>query len=82
MREPIFTCTMSQAEITSIKITPYQPPALPIHTQSTERMVKEVTTAAASVAGQSARDGFVRARLHNRAELPALQSEKDIVQKF
>jgi len=40
---------------------------LPNHLQAVERMVKEVTSACQSVIGHKSRDGFIRARLADRA---------------
>ena len=45
------------------------------------RAVKNVTTAAANVCGQDARDGFVRAQMEHREELKAFRSKQDIVSK-
>ena len=41
-------------------------PRYPVHGQSVERAVKEVTAAAISVYGPECRDGWVRARLAHR----------------
>ena len=40
--EPVFTCSLSAEEIRSIINTPLQVPYFPSHTQSTERVVKQV----------------------------------------
>ncbi|KAG0714226.1 hypothetical protein GWK47_014503 [Chionoecetes opilio] len=53
-----------------------------IHTQSTARVVKQVTEAAAAVVGQQARDGFIRARAHHRETMPCFRSKKDMMDTF
>ena len=41
-------------------------PDFPVHGQSIERCVKEVTKASAAVYGEERRDGFIRATLAHR----------------
>ncbi|KAG0723594.1 hypothetical protein GWK47_042412 [Chionoecetes opilio] len=60
VHEPAFTCSLSGDQIQEILVKPYEVPEFSIHTQSTERVVKQVTEAAAAVVGQQARDGFIR----------------------
>ena len=69
---------MSTDQIQEILVTPYEVPRFSIHTQSTERVVKQVTEAAAAVVGQQARDGFIRARAHHREAMPCFKSKKDL----
>ena len=59
--EPIYTCSLSKAEIKGFIDLTYEYPNLSCHTQSTERCVKLVTEAAAAVCGQEARDGYIQA---------------------
>ena len=80
--EPIYTCNLSQIELRSIIVNPFVVPKLSIHTQSTERVVKQVTEAAGAVSGQRSRDGFIRARLINRQEVPQFRTKKDIMGIF
>ena len=82
VQEPSFTCSKSTAEIQSYLDIPYSPPQFSCHTQSTERCVKLVTEAAAAVCGQEARDGYIRARLHSREEMPKFTSKKHILASF
>ena len=82
VEEPSFTCSFSTAEIKSFLVTPFTPPAFSCHTQSTERVVKLVTEAAAAVCGQEARDGFIRARVQHREALPKFTTKKDILSTF
>ncbi|GBN70667.1 hypothetical protein AVEN_178905-1 [Araneus ventricosus] len=42
----------------------------PCHTQSVERCVKLISEAAMKVCGETARDGYIRAKLQARKELP------------
>ena len=44
--EPVFTCSLNTEEIRSIIKTPFKVPYYPSHTQSTERVVKQVCTPA------------------------------------
>ena len=72
--EPVFTCSLSKENIMGFLVKPYDVPKFSIHTQSTERAVKQVTEAAASVVGHEARDGFIRARAHHREVMPTSRS--------
>lgn len=47
------------------------------HTQSVERVVKEVTEASNKKCGPTARDGFIRVRLQDRKLVPKFESKKD-----
>ena len=82
VQEPSFTCVLSKEEIQAFKEKPYSPPNFCCHTQATERAVKLTTQAAAAVCGQAARDGFIRARLHSREEMPVFTSKKHILATF
>ena len=57
-------------------------PQYPIHSQSTERAVQEVSLAAARVCGADKRDGFVRARIAHREILPVFYTKKDAMVIF
>ena len=54
----------------------------PIDSQSTERAVQEVSTAAAWVCGADKSDGFIRACLAHREVIPVFISEKDAMVIF
>ena len=82
VHEPVYTCKLSRAELREILHTPFSVPKFSLHTQSTERCVKQVTEAAAEVVGQDRRDGFVRARIHNREKMPKFRTKKDILAMF
>ncbi|KAG0728431.1 hypothetical protein GWK47_032469 [Chionoecetes opilio] len=58
VHEPAFPLFTVRDQIQEILVKPYEVPEFSIHTQSTERVVKQVTEAAAAVVGQQARDGF------------------------
>ena len=60
--EPILTLSLSKEENKGLKDTPIEVPDIPVHGQSVERCVKEVTIASESVFGSDRRDGFVRTR--------------------
>lgn len=49
----------------------------PCHTQAVERAVKLVTDASTAVCGESARDGFIRARIELRAIMPSFNTKKE-----
>ena len=46
------------------------------------RAVKLVTEASAAVCGQDSRDGFIRARIHHREEMPVFRTKADILATF
>ena len=81
IHEPVFTCSISTDRTDVIDFQMEEPP-YQIHTQSTERSVKAVTEAAAAFVGHSARDGFVRARVHHSEVMPSFKSKKDIIPTF
>ena len=56
-------------------VVPYRP----VHGQSMERAVKQVTRACESVFGAENRDGFIRAGVANRQLMPKNESKKDLV---
>ena len=41
-----------------------------------------VTEAAAAVCGQEAKDGYIRARVHHREEMPVLTTKKHVMATF
>ena len=61
---------------------PFPVPSFCIHTQSTERSVKQVTEAAGAVVGQEARVGFIRARAMSRKLMPSFKTKKNIMELF
>ena len=82
LQEPVFTCSLTREEIDVIVVKPYEVPDFSIHTQSTERAMKQVTEVAAAVVGQQALDGFIRARTHHREAMPSFRQKKDIMSTF
>lgn len=48
---------------------------IPSHTQVVEQIVKEVTEASKRVCGLIKRDGFIRASLEDRKELPTFKTK-------
>ena len=61
---------------------PFDVPKLPVTTTSTENTIKLVTEASSAVVGQERRDGYVRARVHSREEMPVFRTKKDIMTIF
>ena len=51
MHERVITCSLRVDQIQEIQDKPFEVPNFSIHTQSTERVVKQVTEAAAAVVG-------------------------------
>jgi len=51
--------------------------AFPSHTQAVERHVRVVTEAAKAVYGAENRDGYIKAKLKSRKEMPKFNSKKD-----
>ena len=82
IHEPIFTCYLSRDEIKKLIETPFPAPYYPLHTQSTERVVQQVTEAAAAVVGFKARDGYIRAKQTHRKLLPKFTTKQDILSIF
>ena len=80
--EPVYTCKLTKGELKEILEKPFDVPKFSIHTQSTERFVKQVTEAADNVVGQERRDGYVRARMHCRDEMPVFRTKKNIMTIF
>ena len=76
--EPVLTMLLSEEEIKSFEVAPMSVPSMPVHGQSVERCVKEVSAASESVYGYQRRDGFIRARLAHRELTGGLiRSKKD-----
>ena len=82
LHEPVFTASLNNDEIRALVDTPFNAPYFPLHTQSTERAVCQVTAAAAAVVGFEARDGYIRAKQAHRAALPKFSSKQDIQPLF
>ena len=76
--EPVLTCPLSVAEINVFKEKPMVVPHRPVHGQSMERAVKEVTRACESVFGEEARDGFIRAGIANRQVMPKNETKRNL----
>ena len=55
---------------------PMKVPYFPIHTQSTERAVKDVSIASATVFGHEKRDGYIRAMMSHCEILTTFESRK------
>ena len=76
--EPVLTCSLSKTQINTFRDNPMNVPDFPVHGQSIERVVKEVTRASQQVYGAEKRDGFIRAALAHRELLPSCGSKKDM----
>ena len=79
--EPPLTLSMTDAQITAFKTSPFDVPHYPYHTQAVERGVHLVSEASSKVVGQKARDGFIRQRIHARKELKKFATKKDFFPK-
>ena len=73
---------MTKEELKECLDRTFKVPKFSIHTQSTERCVKLVTEAAASVVGQERRDGFIRSRIHHREQMPVFRTKEQIMNTF
>ena len=82
LHEPVFTTSLSKDEIRALVDTPFTAPYFPLHTQSTERVVCQVTAAAGAVVGFEARDGYIRAKQAHRVALPKFSTKQDIQPLF
>ena len=82
VQEPVFTCSLTKDKLVLLRLTPLITPSVKIHTQSTERAVKQVTVASMSVVGPDARDGYIRARAQHRELLPVFKTKKEILINF
>ena len=76
------TAGMSTSRIKNIVDCPLEVPPFPSHTQSTERCVKLTTEAAANVAGQEARDRYIKSKIKHRHILPKFRTKNDILTTF
>lgn len=77
--EPVLTCPLTLKDIKGFIEKPMVVPYRPVHGQSMERAVKEVTRACESVFGEQARDGFIRAGVANRQLMPKVNTKKHLV---
>ena len=77
--EPVYTCKFNQEQLKQLIEVPFSVPKFSIHAQATERCVKQVTEAAAAVVGQERRDGYIRARIQSREEMPVFRTKKHIM---
>ena len=82
VQDPVYTCKLNRKDLMKILDRPFDVPRFSIHTQSTERCMKQVMEAAAAVVGQERRDGYVRARPLNREEMPMIKTKKNILTMF
>ena len=76
--EPVMTCNLSKQELVNILDNPMKVDYLPCHGQAIERVVKQVTKAAAAVYGEDRRDGFIRASTALRNLVPMRSSKQDL----
>ena len=76
--EPVLTLQLTDEEVKSFELAPMSVPTMPVHGQSVERCVKEVSAASQAVYGYERRDGFIRARLaHRELTGGVLRSKRD-----
>ena len=77
LSESVLTCHMGIDDIEALRDTKLGIPHFPSHTQSVERLIRELTQACGSVAGTEARDGLIRARLASRATYSKTDTKRD-----
>ena len=80
--EPAITTSFSAVDLEKLKLAPLILPKYPAHIQSVERLVKQTSRAALSVAGYPARDGFLRASAKSRELMPSFGSKQDYQNNF
>ena len=76
--EPVLTCNLSREDIHAFIDNKMVVPKFPVHGQSIERIVKEVTIASAAVCGFEKRDGYIRSRAANRELVPVNNTKKNL----
>jgi hypothetical protein len=77
--EPLLTCHLKNEELRQFLDRPFEVTKYPVHTQSVERCVKEVTEASAAVFGPMRRDGYIRARMEAREMVPINKTKADLL---
>ena len=75
--ESVLTSHLAIDEIEAVRTDKLEIPHFPSHSQSVERMIREMTDACGSVAGTEARDGLIRARLASRASYSKADTKRD-----
>ena len=76
--EPLLTCTLSKHGLIELLDNPMVVPYFPYHGQCIERIVKQVTRAAAEVHGEEKRDGFIRTSAAQRKLVPVRNTIADL----
>ena len=80
--EPIFTASLTTAELRALLETPLAAPRYSLHTQSCERAVKSVTEAAKEVCGWERRHRLVLARTKHRRMMPKMKTKRQHLKVF
>ena len=75
--ESVLTCHLSLRELQNLIWDKLELPPFPTHTQSVERLVREMTVACGKLVGHDERDGFIRARMESRAKAPHSETKRD-----
>ena len=81
VHEPRSTCTLTKEKVSKFIDEPMQVRYRPVHGQSMERCVKQVTRACENVFGASARGGLIEAGVPNRQLMPVNSTKNDIAKK-
>ena len=75
--EPLHTAKLNTDDLRSFLDKPFTMPPFPGHTQSVERLVKEVSAASLKVFGTKEVDGYVKARCEARQLVPKADRKAD-----
>ena len=75
--EPPLTQSLTTDEMLALKVSPFDVPNYPCHTQAVERAIRLVTEASSSVISQAARDGVIRQKIKARKNLKTHATKKD-----
>ena len=79
VHEPVFTCHLNIDELKKLRNCPLKVADYPVHTQSCERAVAQVSASSKAVSGVKNRHGWVTARIDHREAMPVFESKKDII---
>ena len=77
--EPNVTCSLSKDELYQLLDKPLVVQPLPCHTQSIERIIREVSVASENVYGFEKRDGYIKAKMESRKLVPEHKSKKSLL---
>ena len=75
--ESILTCDLKADDIRNIIMNRLELPAFPVHTQSVERAIRDLTEVCGKICGHAERDNYLRACVASRNIFPKAETKKD-----